>query len=185
MEKFSSISSLIFSSLSWQREKIGFQEDKAILTWVLFLTMGQGTTGQGKRLTQSRLLIPGTLEFLSRGTQAHLWVIQSVNHTTGYCWPWCGQGAAVCGGVWVGCRRLGWECPHMCPQGPGLCAMRWNQRWEGKGDTLWAGPALLCALVLVWDAEFAPGSPSSCENLFAKIEARIYFVWDFVGLIYT
>lgn len=48
-----------------------------------------------------------------------------------------------------------------------------------------AGPTLLCAPVLVWGVEFAPGFPSSCENLFAKTEARIYFVWDFVGLIYT
>ena len=112
-EKLSSMSSLIFSSLSWQGEKIGFQEDKVMLTWVPFLTLGQGTTGQGKRLTQSPLLIPGTLEFLSRGTQAHFWVIQRANQTTGSRWPWCGQGAALCGGVWVGRRDLGWECPHM------------------------------------------------------------------------
>lgn len=113
-----------------------------------------------------------------------------MGHTKGQPHHWvpltlvCSRNSSSWGSV-AGRRCLGWECPHMCPQGHGPCAVRWNQRWEGKGDMLWAGPALLCALVLVWDAEFALGSPSSCENLFAKIEARIYFVWDFVGLIYT
>lgn len=64
--------------------------------------MGQGTIGQGKRLTQSPLLILGTLEFLSRGAQAYFWVIQRANLPLGTADP-----GVVKGQLCVG--ECGWD----------------------------------------------------------------------------
>lgn len=101
VEKLPSISSLMFSSLSRWREKIGFQEDKVTSTQVTSLTMGQGThTAQGTSLprTPSSYLAPwnSCLDGLKS-------TLQRASHTTGMgtAGPWHGRGTGVCGCGWT------------------------------------------------------------------------------------
>ena len=66
--------------------------------------MGQGTMGQGERLTHSPLLVPGILEFLpvQMDSSPLLGHTKSRPHTTGWVpLTQYGPGAAVCGeGGW-------------------------------------------------------------------------------------
>lgn len=136
MEKLS-VSPLVFSSLSWWGEKIGFQEDKVMLTWAPFPHHGARNHGpRGKAYPEPPL-----------GTQHPGIPVQmdtsplpghkkgQPQHRPGYQWPWCGQGAAglprrECGwnvDIWVGVSTH----VHTRPR-PLCCEMKSQVRREGS-----------------------------------------------------